>query len=371
MKKYFLLFIIFSSFSSCIKWNLDRLEIISFDRTFPSSNNDIGTLFKKEVIETDNSYVVAGNTNDGSLMLSFINKNGSLLNDVILDLGSANSIIQNENNLVVTSNIDSTFFLNVFSSVGSIIESFNYFDELNTAIGILKNVQAQDIIQLQNKDFIISALIQQEIGPKRLALIKINSFYQLEWIRSYQNNTFMTSLVEDNEGNIVGSGYEDGKAFVAKFSANGNQLDIKTYNQSLNDSLNNLLFFDNRIYVTYTSTKEEDKKIAVVCIDNNFSTLWNNSLSESNFKGFIIAPQADSTLMLLGSNYADSEDLHLINLNRDGSFNWSEIYPSQTFQQPYGLFQTEEKGLVLFSQANSEDENMFHFIRTDSRGKLE
>jgi hypothetical protein len=252
--------------------------------------------------------------------------------------GAVTRIIAGDNITITSTGANGTGAVTVNSLGGS----NNPFDQdLNTTDDVAFNSVATPLITTDQQNFEITVLTGQT---------------QDYWIANYgdgpiidQDYDYASSVVYDNEGNIIFFGGAEGATtslIIVKVSASGEliwQKNLSTGNYTTGDAL--AVDSDNNLYLTGQHSSGTAEELYLIKLDSNGDIVWQNSIDAGNNQeaGTDVVVAQSGNIYLLSF----TDDTVLSKFTNAGSLIWSRnIVLSQVADSSY------PQGLAIDSSEN-------------------
>ncbi len=217
------------------------------------------------------------------------------------------------------------------------------YSETGYAYGTTKRDNAFDIIQTQDKGFLILGHSRFENPKGDILLLKVNNQGEKIWQKSYAGEG------NDYAFDIIKSSQDDGYVFVG--SENG--------------------FFDD----VHADFKTHDANILLYKVDADGNKIWKKTygLSEHDF-GYSVCNALDGGYYLLGSSQSygnGSFDMLLIKTDADGNQQWLKSFGGSEYEYGKSIVMNNEGDLYLAGSTKSfgtDGSPDVYVVKTDSDG---
>ena len=146
-----------------------------------------------------------------------------------------------------------------------------------------------------------------------------------------------------------GSGRND--IWLIKTDEMGNEIWNKTFGEKWTDVANSMERTDDGGYIivgyAYPETGDTDKTMWVIKLDSNGDKQWDRFYHQSS-EGRSIQQTSDGGYIIVG--YADSYDVILLKIDKDGNEEWSKYFGTKDYSE-WGYFgqQTSDGGYIILS----------------------
>lgn len=376
MKQYILHlligFLLICCGSSCIKWDLDYIGLNSFNLSNAGIN--IGYHPKSDLLQrADNTYISVGMNTAASLLVSFYTEQGNLskqLNEI--RPGAGHRILSHpmeEDQFLVLGTEQKESFLITIDTLGDIIHNHSYFDIVNQQIGLLENISLYDMTLLDDDGILITGALQQSIGEQRMVLIKTDIDGSFQWIKTYTENTFGTSIKTMSD-HVAVSGFKNDNSWIAYLAIDGQLIWEKSFSNTQLMAFNSIeTIGDSLIYLANTGISDNNNIVNVISIKTNQDIRFNNTYSNIGSAAYAITKDRNDNLIIGAVNDdIGIAEMQLISIQASGALNWINSYTSTSGSTPSVVSQTNDFGYILFGITGDTLNANYHFTKTDEEG---
>ena len=378
--------LLYISFVGCVKWNLEKFEIVSFRKEVSLPDYEIGANPKNGILQTTSSeYWILGNTANDSILLTIMDEEALSFSSRQLGPGKGHSIIQlptADSNYVAVATTSDNALLLWLDKGGSLLDVDSLKSQVNSELGLVEQVIAYDLLYSTDGKIIIVGAVRQSIGGNRLLIMQMDpavSTDSLTRIQTYTENTFATSIDQLPNGDYVLAGFRNDQNIVISYL----QSDLVFKWQNV---LSNTIFSENaevvvgtdgRIYTIGTEINaNNDPDPVIYCLNpENGDEIWrkDNLFAFSNGAGYDLSLGTDNTLLVLSTQTADNAFFyyHLTKMGYDGSaILFSQSYPEQGSkdERPMSVLMTNDEGFLMFGLVNNDGIYSYRVIKTDAEG---
>ena len=374
------LFLLCLCFISCIKWNLERFEIISF-------NNDVvtdtipGFNLKNGITQTNqNNYLIVGTSSLGNVLITNISEEGEFVSSNELELnGEGHCIVQDPTDngvfLVLASSVDN-FFLAYITPNGSLIKIDSFKSAINGEIGLVEKAIALDVITTSQGNLLFTGTIKQTLGPSnRLMLLSLSAENKsIEWVRSYDENHIGYSLIENGNGDLTVLGEKNNKTVISSYMNSGN---FKWQNDKITTSkevFKNIVSWQDTL-VFFAIEDNDSGNISIKGIDFEgdikseiqYTPSFPNNSPQSGY----LLPNKKGNLNYVDVNCQGNSDctISFSELNDLGQILWTRTFVTVNASfLSIAARQVKDSGFLIFGVINQGDEVNYQLIKTDEEG---
>jgi len=208
-------------------------------------------------------------------------------------------------------------------------------------------------------------------------ICKLNSYGDTIWVKHTPYEQ-MHSIVESTDGNYVAIGYNT-YLYITKFSPTGNQIWANEIEEPGHDifAFNIINTNDNCFLVcgnTRFGTPSSIKSAYYIKIDNNGNKIWSKFISPPNETiAFLNSYQTtDNGFVMTGWLNTNNSKIFLAKSYPNGDTQWTKTYSSAAFTYGCSVFQTSDKGYIIFGNNEYSNQNIkLYFLKTDSLGNFQ
>ncbi len=226
-------------------------------------------------------------------------------------------------------------YMQITDNLGVIKDSFMY--------GTTKRDNGFDILQANDKGFLILGHSRLENPKGDIYLLKVNKSGEKEWQKSFAGEG------NDYAFQIIRSSQDDGYVFIG--SKNG--------------------FFDD----VHADFKTHDADIQLIKIDKNGNQIWKKTYGKSEHDfGYSICNAADGGYYLLGSSQSygnGSFDMLLIKTDENGNEQWVKSFGGPEYEYGKSIVVNTEGNLYLLGSSKSygtDGSVNIYIVKTDVNG---
>ncbi|HJW30791.1 MAG TPA: hypothetical protein VJ508_16265, partial [Saprospiraceae bacterium] len=198
-------------------------------------------------------------------------------------------------------------------------------------------------------------------GNNDIYVIKTDAAGNMQWNKTYggPNADMGYGLVQTSDGAYIFSGYTSSFGaglqdfWLFRVDASGNMLWNKTYGGTGSDyGYGVVQTSDGGYAMTGRTTSFGGDNAYLVRTDASGNMLWNKTYGEPNFtqfwRGLHLIQTADGGFAIVGTTYANGQDILLIKTDTAGNLQWNKTYGGSNADMGYGLVQTSD-GAYIFS----------------------
>ena len=247
---------------------------------------------------------------------------------------------------------------------------------------------AEDIVQTSDGGFAIAGWTGS-IDDSDFWLIKIDSFGNMEWNRTYGKKgiggDFANSLVETSDGgyalagatNSFGSGSYD--FYLVRTDGAGNMLWNQTFGGSKIDQASAIVQTSDGGFALagYTqSFSSEYYDFWLIKIDSFGNMEWNRTYGEEGMSyASSLIKTSDGGFALGGEAFSEDGqfDFGMVKTDKDGDVEWTKTYGGEKWDRASSLVETSDGGFALAGRTNSFGSGAYDFwlVRTDANGNMQ
>lgn len=193
--------------TACIKINLDRREIFTFNKTLVSFENLGDHQYIPLYIDRENSYWVGGIDDRNQSLISVYDQTGDLDQQFIINSPGEVSAIcpinDTDSTFLLTTTTGEETYLVVINRFGQTLQIDSLRPKINMVIGLVAEVTVIRMIPASDRGWLLTGTIKQSLGGPRLLLVKLTPSLAVEWVRTYQSDLTGCGLLLTSDNQIA------------------------------------------------------------------------------------------------------------------------------------------------------------------------
>lgn len=373
--------------TACIQVNLDRRELITFNRELNPAFPDPAPLRNLFYATQDGGYLLGGNVVEGDMLVLSTDELGDLRSTFsISSAGVAQSVIplQEEQRWLVTG-YDARNPLLVRLNVQGEAESIDSSLLINfeEQVGAVKNVRFHDIIQAPDSSLFICGSLRQSLGGDWVLLSHLDPAGNLSWQQRYEYRAVAYDLVLYDENTILMAGLvNNGQVILYSVDTNGKFNWREALPNAYSSRAPNIsITKEGKIAIAATRMVQGQEDIVCFIYDEANGNLLSSKELGSPFlseKGQFVTTTRDSALLVVGGVEGGSET------ERYAAFKYVPSTQDVEWERYYRGSEKSETAVFSCLQVNSDQgfimaaiessdngESQFRLIKTDEEGIVE
>ena len=209
------------------------------------------------------------------------------------------------------------------------------------------------------------------IGHKSVILIKIDSYGNRVWIRTYggSNSDQGYSVQQTRDGGYIIAGYTNSygaglnDVYLVKSDADGDTIWTKTYGGSDDDYSYSVkqTYDDGYIIAGYTSSfSAREADIYLIKTDSGGNTIWARTFGGNNYDfGRSVEQTIDEGYIVAGAydwNFEeDKGNIYVVKTNSLGDTMWTRTYGGSSCDYSMSIAKTNDNGYIVAGGTSSDD----------------
>jgi hypothetical protein len=324
----------------------------------------------------DNSALILGGNNSGIWLLK-INAFGDTLWTKTYHGNATQMLLKPDGSLLILGTLGyQNIQLLKIDSLGDTLWGKTYSGNFN-------DYPTQMVLQPDGTILVLGSLISNESKTARIWLLKLNSFGDTLWTRTYgvSNDDEPTQMLLQSDGSILILGStESTGAFtkdiqLIKINSSGRTLWRKTYGGQSNDNPTQMALQSDGSMLILGNTSSYGAggwDIWLLKINSSGDTLWTKTYGgtqDDNPTQMILQP--DGAIYILGitdSYGAGGWDNWLLKINSSGDMLWTKTYGGAQDDCPKSIIKTSDDNFLIAGIKAPIDSNILYFLKIKPNG---
>ncbi|KGE85816.1 MAG: hypothetical protein ACE362_02990 [Phaeodactylibacter xiamenensis] len=374
--------------AACIQINLDRRELITFNRGLNSAFPD-PTPLRNLFYATQNNkeYLLGGSAVEGDMMVLSTDELGDLQSTFsILSAGIAQSIIPlQEEQFWLVAGYDARNPLLVWLNAQGEAERIDssLFADFEEQVGAVKYVRFHDIVQAPDSSLFVCGSLRQSLGGDWVLLSHLDPAGNLLWQQRYEYRAAAYDLMLYDENTILMAGLvNNGQVILYNVDSNGKFKWREALPNAYSTRAPNIsLTKEGEIAIAATRMVQGQEDIVCFIYDAASGDVLDSREIGSPFlneKGQFVTTTRDSALIVVGGvdGGTDAERYAAFKYRAPSlSTEWERYYQGSE-KANTAVFScrqvSSDKGFIIAGIESSENgESQFRLIKTDEEGAVE
>jgi hypothetical protein len=367
--------------AACIKIDLDKREILTFNRQDGSLQLGVNDKIPMELL-SDSSLILGGTNSSGQMLLidMFVNDTNLFIRKQKSDFGKGlvQAIHPIGDDVRVVGGYSSTnSYLVWFDREWGVQRKDSLFNKFRTKDLLAKSVVLHDLVLTDDSFYMICGSYQQTLGERRMMLAKLAEDGELLWYKTYDSQVSAYQLEILPEGDMaLAAKTEDNRFLVYMVDSEGVIEWKREIPQAYALPVPAIaLAYDGGVVALATRVSGSGEELLLFAHYQNDGAYAERLLGAENGlllrgRAAAITPVRKRTYAVLGTgpslgNYIAAR------IDENGQTLWSQEYLSDFPSRPLACHQVFDQGFVIAGVDISDDTKGFvRLIKTDEDGRI-